>query len=590
MFFGVRGSGLKTQLRLLNEKYKISIYDLKEEMLKQLNINKQQRKNIRFLLKGFKPKEINEEGGEVEDQEILEESPEFDKKLQEIAVLSAMLSQLNEVFINGNFYDLEEDTIQTPLLEMLQEAKRLPELAVFLKVSDKNLLNRVFDEAKIKTEYNKQINELKKKRDLEKQEAKRLAKEQALENGEGEGEGEEPPQEQEEEPEPPIEEDPEAPKLEEMLNEQRDKFLQRREADIAKIDELVEGFTAANIPVLTLDADRDIMSVFKGLVWDLKNFLEGRENKLEKFQVINVPEEKVSFYKACYHIKKSRFGDYNVLEPSYLPIIQDYSFIYRDRLYFFENEEKRKLAGNEPLKYLKSFEAPLDINYKPAIFLIGKPKSGVSSLAKIIEKNLGVVRVKISKIFEELALNHNSSKLGYEALQLLRLGNSPNEEMCVELIAQRVQQRDCIERGWILDSFPQTITQAKLLANKGIIPNSVFSMQLNDLDIKTRVASSMKEMISAFPSLKQEYLQKKQEEAEENNDEDGKKKKNSTIEYEFEYKNMKLGYDGYLLHQRLKKNGVEITNLENFYLNNYNNVKFLDGKLSKWGLYERVNL
>ena len=576
MFFGVRGSGLKTQLRLLNEKYRISIFDLKDEMLSQLSINKSHRKRMRILMRAFKPKELNEEGQEVEDPEITEESQDFDKKIHEISVLTSLLTPLNEVFINGNFFDLEEEQIQTPLLEMLQESKRLPELAVFLKVSDKNLLSRVFDESKIKAEYNRLLDELRKKRDEE----KKIAKQQALENAE------EPPEEekQEEEPEAPIEEDPEAPKLEEMLAEQREKFLKRREEDLAKIDELVEGFNAANVPTLTIEADRDINSVFKGVVWDLKGYLENRENKLEKFQVINVPEEKVQHYRASYHIKPSRFGEFNALEISYLPIIQENAFVYRDRLYFFENEERKKLAGNEPLKFLKGPEIPLDINYKPAIFLIGKPKSGVSSLAKIIAKNLGVVRVKISKILEEI--KENFSKLGFEASQLLKLGNCPNEEMCVELIAQRVQQRDCLEKGWILDSFPQTIAQANILARKGIIPNCVFSVQLNNSEIKSRVKETLKEIRGEFESQRVEFLKKKQEEAEEN--EELKKKKDSLQDYEYEYQKLKLGYDGYLLHQRLIKSTVEITNLENFYLDNYNNVKFLDGTLSKWGLYERV--
>lgn len=574
MFFGVRGSGLKTQLKLLNEKYKISIFDLKEEMLYQLNQNKSQRKQARILSRGFKPKEINEEGQEIEDAEINEESQDFDKKVHEISVLTSLLSPLNEIFINGNFFDLEEEQISTPLLEMLQESKRLPEAAIFLKVSDKSFLPRVFDESKIKAEYYRLLDELKKKREDE----KRQAKQQIIDSGE------EAPQEQEEEPEAPIEEDPEAPKLEEMLSEQRDKFLQRREGDLSKIEEMIEGFTAAGVPVVTIETDRDIQNVFKAIIWELKNFLESRENKLEKHQVINIPEEKIQHYRESYHIKPSRFGLFNALDISYLPVTQENAFIYRERIYFFESEERKKLAASEPLKFLKGPEIPLDINYKPAIFLIGRPKSGVSSLAKVMEQNLGIVRVKISKILEEL--KDNFSKLSYESLQLLKLGNSPNEEMFVELISQRVQQRDCLEKGWILDSFPQTTAQANLLAKKGIIPNCVFSLQLNDFEIKTRVKEKTKEIRLEFETQRVEFLKKKIEEAEEN--EELKKNKDSIQDYEFEYKNLKLGYDGFLLHQRLRKSTIEINNLENFYLDNYNNVKFLDGNLSKWGLYERV--
>ena len=40
MFIGVRGSGLHTQLKKLNEKYKISVFNFKEEFVKQLKEEK----------------------------------------------------------------------------------------------------------------------------------------------------------------------------------------------------------------------------------------------------------------------------------------------------------------------------------------------------------------------------------------------------------------------------------------------------------------------------------------------------------------------------------------------------------------------
>ena len=38
------------------------------------------------------------------------------------------------------------------------------------------------------------------------------------------------------------EEDPEAPKLEEMINEKKEKLLQQHEADIQKVEELFQQF------------------------------------------------------------------------------------------------------------------------------------------------------------------------------------------------------------------------------------------------------------------------------------------------------------------------------------------------------------
>ena len=66
-----------------------------------------------------------------------------------------------------------------------------------------------------------------------------------------------------EEPEPEVEEeDPDAPKLEDMINERREKLQQQWDADVAKIEELTETFKILNIPVIPIEANRDMKAVF----------------------------------------------------------------------------------------------------------------------------------------------------------------------------------------------------------------------------------------------------------------------------------------------------------------------------------------
>ena len=86
MVVGSRGSGVKTQMKLLNEKYKIPILEMKDLLLGLLKKEKLKRKKQRYLNRGFKAPELNEEGVAIEDQEILEESPDFDRKKHEIEV------------------------------------------------------------------------------------------------------------------------------------------------------------------------------------------------------------------------------------------------------------------------------------------------------------------------------------------------------------------------------------------------------------------------------------------------------------------------------------------------------------------------
>ena len=79
MFIGVRGVGLRTQLRKLNQIYKIPIINLKDTLIQQLENEKNKRKTERYYGKGFKVPEFDEEGKQLEDPELNDEGADFDK-------------------------------------------------------------------------------------------------------------------------------------------------------------------------------------------------------------------------------------------------------------------------------------------------------------------------------------------------------------------------------------------------------------------------------------------------------------------------------------------------------------------------------
>lgn len=48
--------------------------------------------------------------------------------------------------------------------------------------------------------------------------------------------------------------------------------------------------------------------------------------------------------------------------------------------------------------------------------------------------------------------------------------------------------KDCQQKGWILDGFPYTKTQADLLIKNNLAPYAVFSLQFTTTDLKKRVS------------------------------------------------------------------------------------------------------
>lgn len=91
-----------------------------------------------------------------------------------------MFSGINEIFINGNFYDVEEDKVSTSIVELLGEARRLPEVVVMLTSEEQKWLERVLDRKAIERE----LEEIKEKRRIEKEKEREEARQKAIEAGE----------------------------------------------------------------------------------------------------------------------------------------------------------------------------------------------------------------------------------------------------------------------------------------------------------------------------------------------------------------------------------------------------------------------
>ena len=55
--------------------------------------------------------------------------------------------------MNANYFDVDEEKITTPLIELMSESKKLPELIVLFKVGEKEFFERVFDQKKVEEEH-----------------------------------------------------------------------------------------------------------------------------------------------------------------------------------------------------------------------------------------------------------------------------------------------------------------------------------------------------------------------------------------------------------------------------------------------------
>jgi adenylate kinase family enzyme len=262
MFIGPRGSGISTQIEKICAKYEIPCFNIKEAFLKKLEENKQERKKQRLLTRGFKPPEpVEDEDEEPPPDPEIEDEPEgFEPEVEERAVMRSIIDTDSALIIDGDWFDLPEETITLGFGELLFESRRPPEMIINLTVSEENMLNRLLDNDAIEAQYQELVDKRNEEKRL-KREEDRAAKLAELKEDE-----EKTPEEIEEEmkqwdeerdEEEKDEDDPEAPNLQAMLDEQKEKLIESRTTQVDFLEEFKEKIAEKKVPLFTINGDLD---------------------------------------------------------------------------------------------------------------------------------------------------------------------------------------------------------------------------------------------------------------------------------------------------------------------------------------------
>jgi len=92
--------------------------------------------------------------------------------------------------------------------------------------------------------------------------------------------------------------------------------------------------------------------------------------------------------------------------------------------------------------------------------MLGAPGAGKGTQAKMIADKYSVPHISTGDIFR--ANIKNGTELGMEAKKYMDQGLLVPDELTVKILLDRVAQEDCKD-GYVLDGFPRTIPQAKVL-------------------------------------------------------------------------------------------------------------------------------
>jgi adenylate kinase len=123
-----------------------------------------------------------------------------------------------------------------------------------------------------------------------------------------------------------------------------------------------------------------------------------------------------------------------------------------------------------------------------AIILFGPPGSGKGTQAKLLKESLAVPHISTGDMLRDRIAS--GDPLGIQVAGLMQSGRLVPDEAVNRLVEDRISQPDC-RRGLILDGYPRTIPQARVLEGqlqaKGFQP-VVIHLKVDYTKIIARIA------------------------------------------------------------------------------------------------------
>ncbi|NIG99365.1 MAG: adenylate kinase, partial [Buchnera aphidicola (Periphyllus acericola)] len=99
--------------------------------------------------------------------------------------------------------------------------------------------------------------------------------------------------------------------------------------------------------------------------------------------------------------------------------------------------------------------------------LIGYPCSGKGTQAKFISKKYKIPNISISNLLKKEIKKKKNINLIKKIKNKIKSGKLVPDSIIINLLEKRLKKKDC-SIGYILDGFPRTLNQAKIMYKKNI--------------------------------------------------------------------------------------------------------------------------
>ncbi len=122
------------------------------------------------------------------------------------------------------------------------------------------------------------------------------------------------------------------------------------------------------------------------------------------------------------------------------------------------------------------------------LILFGPPGAGKGTQCDILEQKLGIPKLSTGDMLRTAVAS--GTPVGKKADLIMKQGKLVPDEIVIAIIANRISVPDC-EKGFMLDGFPRTVTQAEaldaMLAENGLAINKVVAFDVNEEELLKRI-------------------------------------------------------------------------------------------------------
>lgn len=118
------------------------------------------------------------------------------------------------------------------------------------------------------------------------------------------------------------------------------------------------------------------------------------------------------------------------------------------------------------------------------ILIVGAPGAGKGTQSKIISEKLGIPHISTGDILRnEIS---SGSELGNKVKEYVESGKLVPDEIIADVLLSELR-KDIYRNGYILDGFPRTINQVKIMEEKNILIDKVIFIDTSEEEILRRI-------------------------------------------------------------------------------------------------------